>query len=97
MCIRDRALAVVVLLMNLSLVVGFVLFLFNAIYWKVLICLFFVKFILDYILLLKSATFFTKNKLLFVFTSSFIYPVFVSVVGIYSLVGNCLLYTSRCV
>jgi cellulose synthase/poly-beta-1,6-N-acetylglucosamine synthase-like glycosyltransferase len=83
-----KALAVVVLLMNLSLVAGFVLFLFSAIYWKVLICLFFVKFILDYILLLKSATFFTKNKLLFVFASSFIYPVFVSVVGIYSLVGN---------
>ncbi len=83
-----KGLAVVVLLMNVSLVVGCGLWVVGYVIWKILAVAFAMKFIVDYILLLKTKTFLRKGQLLFPMVSSLIYPFFSSLVGIYSLFGS---------
>jgi len=83
-----KSLAVVVLLMNLSLVLGFGFWVLGKIgIWNLSI-VFLVKYLVDYILLYKSNQYLNKGKFLLPFASSLIYPVFSSSVGIYSLFGS---------
>lgn len=83
-----KGLAVVVLLMNGSLVVGFGCLLMNVESWKLLTIAFGLKLVVDYILLLKTNSFLRKGRFLFPIVSSLVYPFFSSFVGLYSLVGT---------
>jgi cellulose synthase/poly-beta-1,6-N-acetylglucosamine synthase-like glycosyltransferase len=82
-----KFLAVMVLLMNISLVVGFCFTLCGNIDWLFLI-IFLVKYLVDYILLNKSNSYLRNGKFFVPISSSIIYPLFSSLVGIYSLFGS---------
>jgi glycosyltransferase involved in cell wall biosynthesis len=83
-----KVLAVVVLLMNLSLVASFGLWIAGKFgIWNLSI-VFLIKYLVDYILLYKSNHYLRKGKFLLPLASSLIYPIFSSLVGIYSLFGN---------
>lgn len=80
-----KMLAVVVLLMNLSLVVGCGLWVVGRLDWKILLSAFLIKYIVDYALLWKTNSYLRKGKFLLPLASSFVYPVFSSLVGLYAL------------
>lgn len=83
-----KLLAVVVLLMNLSLVLSFGFWIMGKIgIWNVTIA-FLLKYVVDYILLYKTNIYLQKNKTLLPVASSILYPVYSVCVGIYSLFGN---------
>lgn len=84
----SKSLAIVVLTMNLSLIVGLYLLIRNSLNWKTLLIVFSVKYFVDYLLLLKSNQYLRKNKFIFPIASSLVYPFFSSFVGLYSLVGG---------
>ena len=77
---------ITVLLMNLLVVMSLVLFLFNLIFWELLLAIVITKFILDYILLSKAYRFY-KQHLLFrsYCIGSLFYPFFSMFVAIVSL------------
>lgn len=83
-----KMLAVVVLLMNVGLVAGFCLSLCGFLDWKILLGAFAAKYIVDYILLFKSNSFLRKGQFFVPVASSVVYPIFSSLVGIYSLFGS---------
>jgi len=83
-----RFLAVIVLLMNLSLTFAFCLLPFAFLNWKVLLSVFLTKYIVDYIMLYKSNAYLRKGKFFVPVASSVIYPLFSSLVGVYSLFGS---------
>jgi cellulose synthase/poly-beta-1,6-N-acetylglucosamine synthase-like glycosyltransferase len=84
----SKSLAIVVLTMNLSLVVGLYLLITNFLYWQTLLIDFSVKYFVDYLLLLKSNQYLRKGKFIFPLASSLVYSFFSSFVGLYSLVGG---------
>jgi cellulose synthase/poly-beta-1,6-N-acetylglucosamine synthase-like glycosyltransferase len=83
-----KLLAVIVLMMNLGLVVGCGLAVAGCLDWSILVVIFFVKYIVDYMLLYQSNAYLRKGKFFVPIASSFIYPFFSSLVGIYSLFGS---------
>jgi cellulose synthase/poly-beta-1,6-N-acetylglucosamine synthase-like glycosyltransferase len=83
-----KSLAVIVLLMNLSLVVCCWLSVVGKMEWRILLFAFLTKYIVDYILLYQSNSYLRKGKFFVPMASSIIYPFFSSLVGIYSLVGS---------
>ena len=83
-----KMLAVIVLLMNLSLTIAFCLLPFAFLKWEILLVVFLVKYCIDYILLFKSNTFLRKGKFFLPLASSILYPLYASLVGIYSLFGS---------
>ena len=89
-----KFLAVIVLLMNLSLVVSFGFVVcgctstaLSVTKWNV-VNVFLIKYLVDYILLAQSNTYLRKGKFLLPLASSVVYPIFSSVVGLYSLFGS---------
>lgn len=83
-----KILAVVVLLMNLSLVIAYCLLPIASLNWKLLLIGFLIKYVVDYILLFQSNSYLRKGKFLFPLAISLVYPVFCSTVGLYSLFGS---------
>jgi cellulose synthase/poly-beta-1,6-N-acetylglucosamine synthase-like glycosyltransferase len=83
-----KFLAVMVLLMNLSLVCGLWFVVCGCYKWKILLVPFLIKYLVDYCLLYKANTYLLKGKWLLPLASSFIYPFYSSLVGIYSLFGS---------
>ncbi len=86
-----KGLAVIVLLMNTILVLGFVFWLANCLKNETVTLLkiiFLIKITMDYFLLWKTNKFIQKSNFFFPIISSFIYPFFCTLVGIYSLFGN---------
>ena len=83
-----KMLAVVVLLMNLGLVVGCGLSVVGKLDWSTTFSLFAVKYSIDYILLYQSNAYLRKGKFFVPMASSIIYPLFSSLVGVYSLFGS---------
>lgn len=83
-----KFLAVIVLLMNLSLVVGLWLVVGGTLNWSVLLLVFLLKYSVDYMLLYKANTYLRKGKFFVPVASSLIYPLFSTGVGLYSLFGN---------
>ena len=83
-----KLLAVVVLLMNLSLVfsVGFAVR--GCLNYRVLLTIFSLKYLVDYSLLYQSNQYVRKGKFTLPLASSLVYPIFSSLVGIYSLFGT---------
>ena len=86
--IYAKSLAVVVLLMNSSLVLGFGLWVMGKIVIWNLSSIFLIKYILDYVLLYKSNQYLKNGKFILPLASSLVYPVFSSAVGLYSLFGS---------
>ncbi|WP_162126528.1 glycosyltransferase family 2 protein [Flavobacterium phycosphaerae] len=83
-----KFLAVTVLLMNLSLVIGFGLWWADYFDFKLLLTVFVIKYIIDYILLYKTNNYLLKGKFLLPLASSLLYPLYSSLVGVYSLFGS---------
>lgn len=83
-----KILAVGVLLMNLSLVVGCGLMIVGRLNWSCFLGVFLIKYLVDYILLSQANGYLRKGKFLLPLSSSLVYPVFSSVVGVYSLFGS---------
>ncbi|MCX6172438.1 MAG: glycosyltransferase [Flavobacterium sp.] len=83
-----KLLAVVVLLINLILVIGCWLLVVGWLDWQIIIQLFLIKYVVDYILLYKSNQYLLNGKWLLPLASSFIYPFFSSFVGLFSLFGS---------
>ncbi|MGL2962322.1 glycosyltransferase family 2 protein [Flavobacterium sp. RSB2_4_14] len=83
-----KFLAVAVLFMNLSLVVGLWFVVCSCYNWKILLVLFLVKYSVDYALLYKANKYLLKGKWLLPLASSLLYPFYSSLVGIYSLFGS---------
>jgi len=83
-----RFLAVVVLLMNTSLVYGLLFMVYGCFDLRILLIAFLIKYIVDYIMLYKSNAYLRKGKFFVPIASSVIYPFFSSLVGIYSLFGS---------
>lgn len=83
-----KLLAVIVLLMNLSLVVSCALWVVDKIGIWTLSIVFLIKYLVDYILIYKSNQYLRKGKFILPLASSLVYPVFSSLVGIYSLFGS---------
>ena len=83
-----KFLAVIVLLMNMSLTIAFCLLPFAFINLTVLLIVFLIKYLVDYILLYKSNTYLRKGTFFVPIASSIIYPFFSSLVGVYSLFGS---------
>ncbi|WP_333599219.1 glycosyltransferase family 2 protein [Flavobacterium sp.] len=83
-----KSLAVIVLLMNLSLVVSFALWIADGLDWRILVKVFVIKYVVDYVLLYKTNAYLLKGKFILPLASSIIYPFFSSLVGIYSLFGS---------
>ena len=86
--IYAKSLAVVVLLMNLSLVLGFGFWILGKIEIWNLSSIFLIKYLVDYVLLYKSNQYLNKGKFLLPLARSLVYPVFSSAVGLYSLFGS---------
>ncbi len=91
----SKSLAVVVLAMNLSLVIGLFLLVYGTstalsvtMNWETLLIAFSIKYFIDYLLLLKSNQYLRKGNFIFPLASSLVYPFFCSLVGIYSLFGS---------
>lgn len=80
-----KILAVVVLSVNLGLVAGFGLSVDGKLEWEIVFGVFTVKYLADCLLLLKTNAYLRKGKFLLPLASSLIYPVFSSLVGLYSL------------
>lgn len=86
--IYAKFLAVVVMLMNTSLVCGLMLMVYGCFDWRILLIAFLIKYIVDYIMLYKSNAYLRKGKFFVPIASSVIYPFFSSLIGIYSLFGS---------
>jgi glycosyltransferase involved in cell wall biosynthesis len=86
--IYAKLLALAVLLMNLSLVVGFGFWVIGSLDCRIVLCVFIIKYLVDYSLLYKSNKYLGKGKIIVPLASSLIYPFFASLVGIYSLFGG---------
>ncbi|MGC4040554.1 MAG: glycosyltransferase [Flavobacterium sp.] len=83
-----KILAVAVLLMNIALVAGCWLSVVGKMDWNGFIGIFAVKYIFDAILLYQSNSYLRKGKFFVPIASSIIYPIFSSLVGVYSLFGS---------
>lgn len=83
-----QLLAVAVLLMNAGLVVGFWMAASGRLDWRVLLSAFAVKYAVDYLLLYKTNAYLRNGNWLLPLTSSVVYPLFSSLVALYSLVGS---------
>ncbi|CAN5157719.1 glycosyltransferase [soil metagenome] len=81
-----RFTGIVVLLMNFIILLGFALVLFDILSYEPVIITFLFKFVIDFILLYKAATFFDRKEILRnYFWSSLLYPLFSSTIAILSL------------
>jgi glycosyltransferase involved in cell wall biosynthesis len=83
-----KFLAIIVLLMNLSLVCGLWFVVCGCCNWKILLIPFLIKYLVDYCLLYKANKYLLKGKWLLPLASSLLYPFYSSLVGIYSLFGS---------
>lgn len=85
--IFGKTLALVVFAINLSWVLAFILWLVGSLDQNYFMLFIGSKFLIDFILLQKTARFF-KTKLNWILASSFLYPFFSSSVALYSVFGN---------
>lgn len=84
----SKSLAVVVLAMNALIVVSLGLLVCGFLRWETFLIVFWNKYLIDYLLLLRSNQYLRKGKFIFPLASSLVYPFFCSLVGIYSLFGS---------
>jgi cellulose synthase/poly-beta-1,6-N-acetylglucosamine synthase-like glycosyltransferase len=80
-----KSLAIVVLLMNMSLVIGLSLVVYGCLNWEILFGIFLIKYSIDYILLIKANEYLTEKKFLLPMASSLLYPFYSTLTGVYSI------------
>lgn len=85
--VYGKMLALVVLVGNLAWIVTFLFWLFQLIDPNIFLLFIALKFLIDFILLYKTANFF-ESKLQYVLASSLLYPFFSVSVAVYSLFGD---------
>ncbi|WP_264548837.1 glycosyltransferase family 2 protein [Flavobacterium sp. N2820] len=85
--VYGKMLALVVLVGNLAWIVTFLFWLFQLINPNIFVLFIASKFLIDFILLYKTANFF-ESKLQYVLASSLLYPFFSVSVAVYSLFGD---------
>ena len=83
----SKSLALVVFLTNFLLVVGCMLYVVGLLRYENLLFYFGIKFLVDFIMIMKSANFFNQ-RVRFVLICSLVYPFFTSAVALYSLFGK---------
>ncbi|WP_395056852.1 glycosyltransferase [Flavobacterium sp.] len=83
----SKQLGISVLMMNLFWILGFWLLVFEMMNPNYFILLLFSKFLIDFVLLYKTSSFF-KTRLNFLLFGSLLYPLFCVTVGIYSFFGS---------
>jgi cellulose synthase/poly-beta-1,6-N-acetylglucosamine synthase-like glycosyltransferase len=83
----SKSLALVVFLTNLFLVIGFGLWLLSFLPFENLLFYFGIKFLVDFMMITKSANFFNQ-RVRFLLICSLVYPFFTSAVALYSLFGK---------
>ncbi|WP_317132233.1 glycosyltransferase family 2 protein [Flavobacterium luteum] len=83
-----KDLAAIVLVSNLSLVIGYLFCAFGLSSWQYCAVLFVIKFAFDFILLKKANSFFTKKRMRYLILSSLLYPFFCVGVALFSLLGK---------
>ncbi|WP_339836672.1 glycosyltransferase [uncultured Flavobacterium sp.] len=83
----SKSLALVVFLTNLFFVVGCMLCVVGLFRYENLLFYFGIKFLVDFIMIMKSANFFNQ-RVRFVLICSLVYPFFTSAVALYSLFGK---------
>lgn len=83
----SKTLAIVVFLANLFLVMGYGLWVMGFVSYGNLLFYFVIKFLIDFIMIQKSALFF-RQQIRYVLICSIIYPFFTSAVALYSLFGK---------
>jgi cellulose synthase/poly-beta-1,6-N-acetylglucosamine synthase-like glycosyltransferase len=83
-----KDLAVIVFSGNLAIVLSLCLFPYAFFSWNVLLLLFSLKFITDYILLYKTNRFLRKKRMGYLFLSSVLYPFFCVGVAVFSWFGG---------
>lgn len=83
----SKSLALVVFLTNLFFVVSCMLWVVGLFRYENLLFYFGIKFLVDFIMIMKSANFFNQ-RIRYVLICSLIYPFFTSTVALYSLFGN---------
>lgn len=83
----SKTLAIVVFLANLFLVIGYGLWVMGFVSYGNLLFYFGIKFLVDFIIIQKSALFF-RQQIRYVLICSIIYPFFTSAVALYSLFGK---------
>lgn len=83
----SKCLAIVVFLTNFFLVIGCWLLVVGLLSYENILFYFGIKFLVDFIMIMKSAKFFNK-RVHYVLISSLIYPFFTSAVALYSLFGK---------
>jgi cellulose synthase/poly-beta-1,6-N-acetylglucosamine synthase-like glycosyltransferase len=82
----SKLLALVVLLMNASLIVCFMFSILGLQSWSILSVIFIIKFCIDFFFIFRSSNFFKQNSSLISYPlSSLIYPFFVVAVSCYSM------------
>lgn len=85
----SKVLALIVLLMNASLVVCFVLAILGLQSWQILSVLFIIKFCFDFLFIFRSSNFFNQNLSLIRYPlNGLMYPLFVVAVSCYSMFFN---------
>ncbi|CAM3507852.1 hypothetical protein FSS13T_09650 [Flavobacterium saliperosum S13] len=82
-----KGMAIVVFLANFMLLCGVFLLAFDLMQWQLLLVLFAVKFSVDFILMFQANRF-LKMAMYSVVVSSLLYPVFSTLVALYSLIGG---------
>jgi len=83
-----KLLAVVVLLMNLGLVVGLWFVICGCLETSIWLGVFSAKYLVDYVLLYKANRYLRKGRWLLPIASAAVYPIYSSLIGLYSLFGR---------
>jgi len=83
-----KDLAVIVFAGNLTIVLAACLFMLQLVSWMILVFLFILKFVTDYVLLYKTNRFLRKKRMHYLLLSSMLYPFFCVTVAVYSWFGN---------
>ena len=83
-----KILAVIVLAMNLSLLLSLGIWYYGKINFCYIVFAFGIKYCIDYLLLYKTNSYLRKKKLFPPLASSLLYPLFSSLVAIYSIFGS---------
>ena len=86
--IYPKFLASIVFLANALIAFGLIALFFGMLNWKSFLILFFIKYNIDYLLILKANSFFNINKKTIPFASAIIYPFFATIVGVFSMFGK---------
>ena len=83
----SKQLGISVLITNVIIILLFILSILKIINFSFLVAFYSIKFLTDFLLLLKTGFFF-KVKLRYIFLGSLLYPFFTSFVGIYAIFGG---------